>query len=228
VQSQTAPEATYIQGSSLAASRRRRRYPLTLSRVTDVALALLLIVATLPVMLGIALAVKLQDGGPVLFGHMRIGYGGRCFRCWKFRSMVVDADVRLSTLLASDEAAQVEWTADHKLRRDPRVTALGRRLRVTSLDELPQLFNVVTGEMSLVGPRPIVAAEAARYGRWFSRYCAVKPGLTGLWQISGRNDVDYRTRVALDVLYARRRSFALYFWILAGTIPAVLMRRGSY
>jgi lipopolysaccharide/colanic/teichoic acid biosynthesis glycosyltransferase len=218
-----------MQGSSLAGpTRRRRRHELTLARVTDVALALLLIVATLPVMLGIALAVKLQDGGPVLFGHMRIGYGGRFFRCWKFRSMVVDADVRLSTLLALDQAARVEWDADHKLRRDPRVTPLGRRLRVTSLDELPQLFNVITGEMSLVGPRPIVAAEAARYGRWFSRYCAVKPGLTGLWQISGRNDVDYRTRVALDVLYARRSSFALYFWILAATIPAVLMRRGSY
>src|SRR5205085_5042530 len=121
-----------------------------------------------------------------------------------------------------------EWEKDHKLRNDPRVTKLGAFLRKSSLDELPQLFNVLRGEMSLVGPRPIVDAEAAKYGRRFRHYCAVKPGITGLWQVSGRNDTSYRTRVAMDCIYAQRRNALLDAKVLAATVPAVLIARGSY
>lgn len=198
------------------------------SRALDILIASAVLIFMAPLMAAVAVAIKVQDGGPVFFGHGRIGFEGRTFRCWKFRSMVVDAEDRLAALLARDPAARREWDADHKLRRDPRVTMLGRFLRVTSLDEFPQLFNVLSGEMSLVGPRPIVTAEVARYGRWFPRYCSVRPGITGLWQVSGRNDVNYRQRVAMDVLYAKSRSAALYLRLLAATVPAVLKRSGSY
>lgn len=198
------------------------------TRMVDVILALCALIFLAPLMLATALAIKIQDGGPIFFGHARVGYQGRSFRCWKFRSMVVDSEARLADLLARDADARREWDADHKLRRDPRITALGRFIRASSIDELPQLLNVLTGEMSLVGPRPIVIAEIERYGRRFGQYCAVRPGITGLWQVSGRNDVSYRRRVALDVTYARRRSPSLYLKILFATVPAVLMRSGSY
>jgi len=223
----------YISGTQelAAAPARLRSAPqqgLDVCRLLDVLIAGSALIFLAPLMGLLALAVWLQDGGPAFFGHSRIGYEGRAFRCWKFRSMVTDAEARLSALLARDPQARAEWEADHKLRRDPRITALGRFLRVSSLDELPQLFNVLKGEMSLVGPRPIVMAEVPRYGRWFPRYCAVRPGITGLWQVSGRNDVDYRQRVAMDVLYARRWSAQTYVRILFATVPAVLLRKGSY
>ena len=128
----------------------------------------------------------------------------------------------------TDFRARAEWDQDHKLRDDPRVTALGRFLRRSSLDELPQLLNILAGEMSVVGPRPIVEAEIRRYGRYFQDYCAVKPGLTGLWQVSGRNDVTYRRRVAMDVLYCRRKSLVLDLKIITMTVPALLSARGCY
>lgn len=190
--------------------------------------ALLALIFLLPVMIGVALAVFAQDGGPILFAHRRIGRGGRHFYCLKFRTMAVDAEQRLAELLANDPEARVEWEKDHKLRNDPRVTGLGAFLRKSSLDELPQLFNVLRGEMSLVGPRPIVDAEVAKYGRRFRNYCAVKPGITGLWQVSGRNDVSYRTRVALDCVYARERNLLMDGYIILSTVPAVLARKGSY
>lgn len=199
-----------------------------LVRGLDVAIALVALIFVLPLMAVIALAVFAQDGGPVLFCHRRVGRGGKPFRCLKFRSMAVDAEARLQELLARDPVAQQEWAADHKLRNDPRVTRLGAFLRRSSLDELPQLFNVLQGTMSLVGPRPIVDAEIVKYGKRFQHYCAVKPGITGLWQVSGRNDVSYRTRVALDCLYAKSQSPRLYVWIVIVTIPAVLSRKGSY
>jgi len=191
-------------------------------------LAVIALVFLAPVMLAVALAVFLQDGGPVLFAHRRIGRNGRYFHCLKFRSMASDAERRLTELLATDPAARQEWERDHKLRNDPRVTKLGAFLRKSSLDELPQLINVLRGEMSLVGPRPIVDAEVAKYGRRFANYCAVKPGITGLWQVSGRNDTSYRTRVALDCVYAKRRNLFLDSFIILCTVPAVLTRRGSY
>jgi len=142
--------------------------------------------------------------------------------------MAVNADQILLAHLSTSPLAKAEWERDHKLRQDPRITKLGRLLRMTSLDELPQLWNVLVGEMSLVGPRPIVAAEVARYQHHFADYCRCRPGITGLWQISGRNDVSYDQRVALDVQYAQTRSTWLNLSIMLNTIPAVLMRKGCY
>jgi lipopolysaccharide/colanic/teichoic acid biosynthesis glycosyltransferase len=197
-------------------------------RFMDVTIVVLALLFLLPLMVIIALAIVAQDGGPILFAHRRIGRDGRPFYCLKFRSMAIDAESRLAALLASNPIARAEWARDHKLRSDPRVTRLGAFLRRSSLDELPQFFNVLRGEMSVVGPRPIVEAEIYRYGRRFRHYCAVKPGITGLWQVSGRTDVDYRARVAMDCLYVKSKSPWLYVWIIVATVPAVLMRRGSY
>jgi lipopolysaccharide/colanic/teichoic acid biosynthesis glycosyltransferase len=142
--------------------------------------------------------------------------------------MVADAEERLARLLREDGNARREWLKDHKLRKDPRVTAFGQFLRRSSLDELPQLINVLRGEMSIVGPRPIVDAEISRYGRRIANYYRVKPGITGIWQVSGRNDVEYRTRIAMDCLYAKSVRPSLYLWLVVATVPAVLSRRGSY
>jgi lipopolysaccharide/colanic/teichoic acid biosynthesis glycosyltransferase len=223
-------QIAYIQTSAARTVETAESYSAdkTLTAAMNIVVALAVLTFLLPLMLLVALAIYAQDGGPVLFAHRRIGLNGRQFRCLKFRSMAIDAEQRLAALLASDPAARAEWQRDHKLRRDPRVTRLGAFLRKTSLDELPQFLNVLRGEMSIVGPRPIVEAEVAKYGRRFTDYCAVKPGITGLWQVSGRNDTSYRTRVALDCVYARRRSFGLDAYIIACTVPAVLTRRGSY
>jgi exopolysaccharide production protein ExoY len=192
------------------------------------AIAMAALIFLLPLMIVVAIAVFAHDGGPIVFAHRRIGKDGKTFPCLKFRSMAVDAEQRLQDLLAADPQARAEWECDHKLRNDPRITELGAFLRRTSLDELPQLFNVLRGEMSLVGPRPIVAAEIAKYGRRFQHYCAVKPGITGIWQISGRNDTTYRARVAMDCIYSKTRNIGLDLAILFLTVPAVLQRRGSY
>jgi Undecaprenyl-phosphate galactose phosphotransferase WbaP len=198
------------------------------TRVLDIVVALTVLLFTAPLMVGLAFAVRAQDGGPAVFGHTRLGRGGRTFRCYKFRSMVVDADARLQALLAIDPEARREWEVDHKLRNDPRITAVGNFLRKSSLDELPQLFNVLKGEMSIVGPRPIVSAEVRKYGCSFRQYCAVRPGITGLWQVSGRNNVPYHRRVALDRLYAKSKCLSVDVKILLLTVPAVLSRNGSY
>jgi lipopolysaccharide/colanic/teichoic acid biosynthesis glycosyltransferase len=197
-------------------------------RVLDVTLAIILFVLIVPVMALIALAIRCTSTGPAIFAHERIGRGGCMFRCLKFRSMRRQADDHLTTLLASDPATEAEWARHHKLRRDPRVTRIGALLRKTSLDELPQLLNVLRGDMSLVGPRPVVSAEIPRYGRYIRHYCSVRPGITGLWQISGRNNVTYSRRVAMDVLYIRSRSLALNAYILARTVPCVLLADGTY
>ena len=203
-----------------------------LDRVVGRAIDLTLVIGGLiflaPLMLTVALVIWAQDGGPVLYGQRRIGRDGRLFRCWKFRSMVQDADDRLKALLAIDADSAAEWAEFHKLRADPRITPLGHFLRKSSLDELPQLFNVLVGEMNLVGPRPIVPAETEKYGRYLEAYCRVRPGITGLWQVSGRNDTSYRRRVAIDVVYVRRRSVGFDLKILVQTVPAVLQSRGSY
>jgi lipopolysaccharide/colanic/teichoic acid biosynthesis glycosyltransferase len=206
----------------------KTEFPFDTTRILDVVIAATALIFFAPLMLLTALIIKLQDGGPIFFGHTRIGRGGRAFKCLKFRSMVVDAEERLHRLLERDPVARQEWAADQKLRVDPRITAFGAALRKSSLDELPQLLNVLRGEMSIVGPRPIVQAEVVRYGRAYRYYCKVRPGITGLWQVSGRNDVSYRQRVALDALYARSRSLGLNVSIILRTIPAVLLRKGSY
>ncbi len=199
-----------------------------LSGAMNFTIAAIALLFFLPLMVLVALAVWTQDRGPIFFAHRRIGRGGDKFPCLKFRSMAVDAQARLEELLARDPQAREEWERDHKLKNDPRVTKLGLFLRKSSLDELPQLINVLRGEMDLVGPRPIVDAEVPKYGHRFKHYCAVKPGITGLWQVSGRNDTSYRTRVAMDCIYAKTKTPALDLWVMASTIPAVLMRKGSY
>jgi exopolysaccharide production protein ExoY len=204
----------------------RRAVPPT--RVLDMTLTIVLLIFLAPLMLIIAGLLYVTDPGPVLFAHRRIGRNGAPFPCLKFRSMALDANSRLAHLLATDARARQEWELDHKLTNDPRITPIGRFLRRSSLDELPQLFNVILGQMSLVGPRPITSEEIWRYGRYISDYYCVQPGITGLWQVSGRSETTYRRRVALDVVYARRQSTALYLAILSRTVPAVLLARGSY
>lgn len=197
-------------------------------RPCDIVLSLAALLFFLPLMLLIAVVILITGGpGPVFFAHRRIGYGGRYYNCLKFRSMAKDADERLRHLLETCPESRAEWEIHQKLRNDPRITKVGQFLRKTSLDELPQFWNVLVGDMSLVGPRPIVDAERRRYGRYFESYLQVKPGITGLWQISGRNDVSYRRRVAMDVAFARSLTPTLYFKILFLTIPAVLLARGS-
>jgi lipopolysaccharide/colanic/teichoic acid biosynthesis glycosyltransferase len=197
-------------------------------RAMDILGAGLLLLLALPVFLAIAALVR-RDGGPVFYAHPRIGRGGRTFGCLKFRSMVADADRRLAALLDRDPLARTEWEASRKLKNDPRVTWIGRILRATSLDELPQLLNVLKGEMSLVGPRPVQAAElAAYYGPAAQHYLSIRPGITGPWQVSGRSDVSYSQRVALDVAYATRPSLIGDIRILLRTPVAVLARRGAY
>lgn len=192
----------------------------------DQSVALLLLLVLAPLLIIIAALVGL-DGGSVLFGHRRVGESGRHFRCLKFRSMVVNSDAVLRELLERDPAARAEWMETQKLRHDPRVTRIGRVLRKTSFDEFPQLFNVLRGEMSLVGPRPIVDAEISRYGDDIAFYYNARPGMTGLWQVSGRSNTSYDARVELDVCYVRNWSLSQDFVILLKTIPAVLAKDGA-
>lgn len=190
-----------------------------------VALVLLLLFA--PLMAFAAMCIWRIDGAPVLFGHYRVGRDGRLFRCLKFRSMCRDAEGALRALLARDAKAREQWARDQKLDDDPRITPIGAFLRRTSFDELPQLFNVLRGEMVLVGPRPITAEELVRYGsaRW--HYLSVRPGLTGLWQVSGRNNLSYDERVALDRRYVETRSVWMDIGILLRTARVVLAREGA-
>lgn len=205
-----------------------RRWPARLTkRLFDTLAALLLLVLLSPGFLLVALAIR-RDGGPALFAHPRIGKKGRIFNCYKFRTMVVDAEKKLELLLQQQPELRKQWQEDHKLQTDPRVSNLGLFLRSTSLDELPQLFNVIRGEMSLVGPRPVVNSELPRYGDQVGYYLMVRPGMTGLWQVSGRNDVDYDTRVYLDSWYVKNWSLWHDLVILFKTVSVVWMRRGAY
>jgi undecaprenyl-phosphate galactose phosphotransferase len=192
----------------------------------DVSLAAILLVVTSPLFLVIAIASRL-DGGPIFFAHRRVGAGGRAFPCLKFRTMVVDSDRMLAECLARDPAMAAEWAATRKLTNDPRITRVGRFLRKTSLDELPQLLNVLQLQMSLVGPRPIVESEIALYGEDIAQYYAGRPGLTGLWQVSGRSDTSYARRVELDVWYVNNWTIWNDIAVLLMTIPAVLSRQGA-
>ncbi|MDR0389940.1 MAG: undecaprenyl-phosphate galactose phosphotransferase WbaP [Spirochaetaceae bacterium] len=201
---------------------------LGIKRFMDISITVLGGILILPILLIIALLVKLSSPGPVLYGHRRIGINGRHFKAYKFRSMVVDADERLKALLESDPQKRSEWEANHKLKNDPRITAIGKLLRRTSFDEFPQLINILKGEMSLVGPRPIVDDEIEKYGEDFARIFSVKPGLTGLWQVSGRSDTDYGERVFYDTYYLQSWSVWLDLWIFYKTIGVVLRGKGAY
>lgn len=189
--------------------------------------AMLLLLLCAPLMLFVAWRIRREDGGPVLFAHWRVGRHGRLFRCFKFRTMVQRADEVLGELLLRDPEARAEWQRDRKLRQDPRVLKVGRLLRTTSLDELPQLLNVLRGEMNLVGPRPVTVQEIPRYGEHKRHYFAVKPGITGLWQVSGRNNLSYEQRVALDARYVEQRSPWLDLKILLRTAVVLVTRDGA-
>jgi Undecaprenyl-phosphate galactose phosphotransferase WbaP len=218
----TRPVTGHISGP-----RRLFRY-----RVLKRALDILLILAISPVLILlvglIAAAVRLSSEGPIFFSHRRIQRHGAFFTMWKFRTMCVNSSEVLEAYLAADPAARVEWRRTHKLKNDPRVTRVGEFLRKTSLDELPQLWNVLIGNMSLVGPRPIVAAEVEKYGEYFADYCLVKPGITGLWQVSGRSSCTYGQRVQLDRQYARTWSLRGDIVILFKTLSAVFNQDGAY
>lgn len=196
-------------------------------RVLDVVGVATLAMVFSPLILAIIVLMR-REGGPIIYKHRRVGRNGRSFECLKFRTMVPNADQLLRELLARDPAIKAEWVRDHKLRCDPRVTRLGRFLRRTSLDELPQLWNVARGEMSLVGPRPVVREELLRYGRNVRAYLSAKPGITGLWQVKGRNDTDYRRRVVLDTYYVRNQNLLLDMYILLKTTRVVLGGSGAY
>ncbi len=199
-----------------------------LSRGLDIVLASALLIAVLPALIVFAALLKLDSPGPLFFVQRRIGLGGKSFGCIKFRTMCADAASVLEAHLNADAEARAEWNTFFKLKDDPRVTPFAAAVRKFSIDEFPQLLNIIRGEMTIVGPRPIIAAEIEKYGAHFADYCAVKPGLTGLWQVSGRNNVSYARRVALDRFYVRRKSVVLDLKIIAMTIPAVLGARGSY
>jgi Undecaprenyl-phosphate galactose phosphotransferase WbaP len=212
----------------LRVRNRLLRWPARLTkRIFDFTAAAVLLLALSPFMLGLAWALR-RDGGTALFSHRRVGRKGRIFTCYKFRSMVVDAEAQLRQLLLERPDLKIEWEREHKLKDDPRVSKLGNFLRRNSLDELPQLINVLRGEMSLVGPRPVVYAELERYALDAGYYLMVRPGITGLWQVSGRNDVDYDTRVYLDVWYVKNWSLWYDLVILFKTINVVVWRHGAY
>lgn len=196
-------------------------------RVLDILVTSVALVFVLPLLLAVSFIIRQQDGGPALYAQLRYGRNGRTFKCYKLRSMVLDADKRLKEILETDPAAREEWEKTQKLTNDPRITPFGHFIRKTSIDELPQLINILRGEMSLVGPRPIVENEIAKYGEFYRDYCAVRPGLTGLWQVEGRSDTTYEERVKLDVKYARTSSVMGDILIMLRTVPAVILSRGA-
>ena len=205
-----------------------RRWPARLTkRVFDLVAATGLLLLLAPLMVYLALRIR-QDGGPAIYAHSRVGRGGKTFACFKFRSMVVDASQRLEQMLESDPHLRAQWESEHKLKDDPRISRVGHFLRKTSLDELPQLWNVLRGEMSLVGPRPVVQAELARYRDDVEYFLMVRPGVTGLWQVSGRNDVGYEKRVYLDTWHLKNSSLWHDIAILFKTVRVVLPREGAY
>lgn len=199
-----------------------------LKRGFDVTVALVCLFLLMPLFGLVAAAIWAVDGGSPFYSHRRLGRDRKAFGCLKFRSMRMDSDEILRRHLAANPDALAEWAQTHKLKNDPRITAIGHLLRKTSLDELPQLINILRGEMSLVGPRPIVQAEVEKYGDAASAYFAVRPGLTGMWQVSGRSDTTYAERVRLDRQYVESRSFTGDIVIILRTVPAVFLVKGSY
>lgn len=223
-----AADSGLVPPPSLRRPRPQAAVAAACSRGFDLMFAIGLLVMAFPALVLVAVALQIDSPGPLFFVQRRIGRGGASFPCIKFRTMCVDADAVLARHLAAHPAARAEWDADFKLRDDPRITRLGAFVRKFSIDEFPQLINIIRGEMAVVGPRPIISAEIEKYSGSYVDYCAVRPGLTGLWQVSGRNNTSYRRRVALDRCYVRRKSFLFDLRIVAMTVPAVLGARGSY
>ncbi len=201
-----------------------------IKRLFDLASVLVILALFWWAIIAVAIAVRLTTGSPIIFGHKRIGRDGREFKCYKFRSMVPNADEVLAHLLATNADAREEWNRDFKLKDDPRITRVGRFIRKTSLDEFPQLWNVVVNDMSIVGPRPVVKKELDQYyvGACKAHYLSVKPGLTGLWQVSGRNDMDYSERVELDRSYVCSWGVFSDFMIVMRTVGVMFRRKGAY
>jgi exopolysaccharide production protein ExoY len=204
-----------------------RHFPL--KRLFDIFFSLAVFLLFSPLFLFIALAIRLTSRGEVIYAHVRIGRGGVPFRCYKFRTMYKDAEKRLRTLLRDNPEMRREWQEKRKLKNDPRITPVGRLLRKSSLDELPQFWNVLKGNLSVVGPRPVVRTELNQfYGAKASKVLSLRPGLTGIWQVSGRNDISYNSRVKLDEEYVNTRSFLLDLKLICKTIPAMLFSKGAY
>lgn len=208
------------------------KFPITHTpgkRIFDIVFCVLLIMLCLPLGLLIALAIRFFSAGKAIYSHERVGRGGKLFRCYKFRTMYADADDRLAELLSQDAALRHEWETTRKLKKDPRVTPLGAFLRKTSLDELPQFWNVLRGDLSIVGPRPVVFEEVVGHlGEKASKILSVRPGLTCIWQVSGRSDVSYSKRIELDEAYVDNRSFVLDLKLIFKTIPSILSSKGAY
>ena len=201
---------------------------LFVKRLIDVLAILITIPFTLPIMLILGILTKLTSKGPVFYGHKRIGQYGKEIKCWKFRSMCVNSQEILEQILATDPIRRAEWEKDRKFIDDPRVTKFGKFLRKTSLDELPQLFNILFGQMSLVGPRPVTEPELVKYGDYKDYVLSVSPGLTGMWQVSGRSDTGYEERISFDTYYIQNWSIWLDIWILIKTVWVVLVGKGAY
>ncbi|TMJ53580.1 MAG: sugar transferase [Alphaproteobacteria bacterium] len=215
-------------GLQLASIESAAPIGMTPKRIVDIVLALSGLVLLAPLLIICFVFTILSSPGPALFRHRRVGFNGKHFDCLKFRTMVADAPERLRQLLELDPVAAAEWTASRKLRYDPRVTAIGAILRRSSLDELPQLFNVLKGDMSIVGPRPVTDEELERYASSIGEYLACRPGITGLWQVSGRSKTTYDKRVACDAFYARNWSMALDAKILVVTIPSLVLSDSAF
>ncbi|WP_367715610.1 sugar transferase [Nitratireductor sp. GISD-1A_MAKvit] len=214
------------QGLELRKTRQFRAY-FTLKRGFDIVFSILVLIFLLPAIILISLGILISDGRPILFRQKRIGRDGRVFDCLKFRTMRRDADRLLKELLEKNPVLLQEWRACQKLRDDPRINPIGRFLRVSSLDELPQFLNVLKGDMSVVGPRPIVEEEVVRYGERIHDYLLMKPGITGLWQVSGRNDTSYAERVQLDVHYCENRNIWLDLKIVWRTVGVFLFEHNG-
>jgi exopolysaccharide production protein ExoY len=217
-------EFTFVEGAERTVSV--GFYGAFAKRVVDIILAILALPVLVPIIAVLYILTR-RDGGCGFFGHTRIGRGGVPFKCWKIRTMVPDARAALEKHLAENPEAAAEWKRDFKLEQDPRVTRLGRILRATSLDELPQIWNVLLGEMSFVGPRPVTREEMPRYSGFEHFYLATRPGITGLWQVSGRNDLSYDERVRLDASYVRNMTLAGDMGIIMRTVLAVVKRTGK-
>lgn len=219
--------ATQTLPETLHFAEKVRRLPL--KRSFDILFSLCVLAFLSPLLVVIAVAVRLSSKGSIVYAHERIGRGGKPFHCYKFRTMYKDADIRLKDLLASNPDLKQEWDENHKLKDDPRITPIGKFLRKTSLDEFPQFWNVLLGDMSVVGPRPMVRDEVIRkLGVKANTILSVKPGLTGLWQISGRSNTSYSTRIELDESYIRTRNFWGDLKIVVKTVPCMIMSKGAY